>query len=96
MTGYQFGKFPLVLQGNTKGCLFHNQAGPPFCGAVWVTGDGPHGGGQITVSKENMKRFLEKAAATPALAEKLDAAQKEYEEKHTLYAQMILKRITEV
>ena len=95
MTGYQFGKFPLVLQGNTKGCLFHNQAGPPFCGAVWVTGDGPHGGGQITVSKENMKRFLEKAAATPALAEKLDAAQKEYEEKVVTLARKTGFQITQ-
>lgn len=38
------------------------------------------------MSKENMKRFLEKAAATPALAEKLDAAQKEYEEKFVTLA----------
>lgn len=33
------------------------------------------------MSEKNVKQFLEKAATTPALAEKLDAAQKEYKEK---------------
>ena len=36
------------------------------------------------------------AGQSSANTNSIEALQKEYEEKHTLYAQMILKRITEV
>ena len=36
------------------------------------------------------------ACQSSANTDSIEALQKEYEEKHTLYAQMILKRITEV
>ena len=87
MTGYQFGKFPLVLQGNTKGCLFHNQAGPPFlrcCLGDW--GRPSWRRTDYCVKRKYETFFREGRRKRPHLAEKLDAAQKEYEEKFVTLA----------